>query len=222
MLLPPMPVQKSFVSQVEMLRQATNKCNAGMNDIHAMLQTLMAQAFTGELTADWEAANAGDIAKQTAFHERLPRLLVLALLAEKAKRASRTAAEVLVTALMKYAFLLQMEGNGGRRWLYQFVPYHYGPFAKELYADLEKLQADGLVTVENDTEEDKTRIALADPAKAEETLADLPEDLREDAATVIETYGELDHNALLKTVYEKYPAYARKSRLRKGARKKGK
>lgn len=39
---------------------------------------------------------------------------------------------------------------------------------------------------------------------------------------LIETYGHLSHNALLKAVYKKYPAYARKSRLRKGARRRGK
>jgi len=43
--------------------------------------------------------------------------------------------------------------------------------AKELYADLEKIQAEGMVTVENDAEENKTRIALANPSKAEAALA---------------------------------------------------
>lgn len=177
--------------------------------------SLLSRAFTRELTADWEAANAEWIAQQQALYERLSRLLVLALLVEKAKRARRTAAEVLVTALMKYVFLLQMEGNAGRRRLYHFVPYHYGPFAKKLYSDLEALQNEGLVRVENDEEEDKTRITLVDSSKAEEVLASLPEDLKQDAAAIVETYGDLDHNALLKTVYEKYPAYARKSRLRR-------
>jgi type I restriction enzyme S subunit len=101
-----------------------------------LFSNLLSRAFTGELTAEWEAANAEWIAERQAFYERLPRLVILALLAEKAKRAGRAAATVLITALMKYVFLFQMEGNGGRRRLYQFVPYHYGPFAKELYTDL--------------------------------------------------------------------------------------
>jgi len=70
------------------------------------------------------------------------------------------------------------------------------------------------VRVMNDVEEDKTKITVTDPARAEEALATLPEDLKEDVATIIETYGDLDHNALLETVYEQYPAYARKSRLK--------
>jgi type I restriction enzyme S subunit len=32
---------------------------------------------------------------------------------------------------------------------------------------------------------------------------------------ILDAYGDLDHNALLKTVYEKYPAYAKKSRVHK-------
>ncbi len=47
----------------------------------------------------------------------------------------------------------------------------------------------------------------------EETAA-ASEDPKEDAATIIETYGDLDHNSLPKTVYEKYPVYARKSKLK--------
>jgi type I restriction enzyme S subunit len=212
-LVPPMPVQRSFVGQVETLRQARDKCVLGLDDITTAFQTLMAQAFTGQLTAEWEAANANWIAAQVELHEGLPRLLLLALIRERAARAEKAAqAAVLVTALMKYAFLLQMEGNGRRRF-YHFVPYHYGPFAKELYADLERLQADGLVTVDNDTDEDKTRITLADAAHADAALADLPDVLKEDVASILDAYGDLDHKALLKTVYDKYPAYAKKSRI---------
>jgi len=219
--IPPLKFQQKFLGQYEQWKVSKARLEASLQDAEVTLACLIVRAFSGELTAEWEKANAGEIEKLAAFHERLPRLLVLALLAEKARRAGRKAAEVLVTALMKYAFLFQMEANGRRR-LYQFVPYHYGPFAKELYSDLEKLQADGLVTVENDAGEEKTRIALADPAKAETILSELPEDLKEDAATIIDTYGDLNHNALLKTVYDKYPAYAKKSRLRRKAAKKAK
>ena len=50
---------------------------------------------------------------------------------------------------------------------------------------------------------------------AEEILADLPNDLKEDVAAIIDTYGDLEHNTLLKTVCDRYPAYAKKSRLHK-------
>jgi type I restriction enzyme S subunit len=215
MIVPPITLQQAFCLQANQLMEASQRLKEALGLSSSSFDGLLSRAFTGELTAEWEAANAEEIAKQQAFHDRLPRLLVLALIAEKAKRASRAAAAVLVTALMKYVFLLQMEGNGNRRRLYHFVPYHYGPFAKELYADLKKLHEEGLVTVDTHSEEEKTRIALADPTKAEQALAELPDELKEDVAAITEKYGNLDHSALLKTVYEKYPAYARKSRLRK-------
>ncbi len=218
MIVPPLPLQHSFCLQVNQLAEIAQRLKDGLSIALSSFDGLLSRAFTGELTAEWEAANTEWIAERQALYERLPRLLVLALLVEKAKRARQGAAEVLVTALMKYAFLLQMEGSATRRRLYHFVPYHYGPFAKELYTDLEALQGEGLVRVENDDEEDKTRITLVDPSKAEEALAALPDDLKEDAATIVETYGNLDHNTLLMSVYEKYPAYARKSRLRRRSR----
>jgi len=216
MIIPPIPAQKSFCAQVNQLLDASQRLKEGRDVADSTFRSLLSRAFTGELTAEWEAANAEWIAEQVEFHEQLPRLILLAFLQERANRAGRKAKEaaIFVTAMMKYAFLFQMEGNGRRR-LYQFVPYHYGPFAKDLYADVEKLQEDGLVTVDNDTDEDKTRIILADPTKADDALAVLPDDIKEDISAILNTYGDLDHNALLKTVYEKYPVYAKKSRIRK-------
>jgi type I restriction enzyme S subunit len=215
---PPEPARAHFGKVIAQLLEVEIAAKKACEAANAVLTSLLSRAFSGELTAEWEAANAEWIAEQQTLYERLPKLLLLALLMEKAKRASRAAAEVMLTALMKYAFLLQMEGSATRRRLYHFVPYHYGPFAKEMYTDLDALQREGLVRVERDNEEDKARITLVDPAKAEEVLASLPEDLKEDAATIVKTYGELDHNALLETVYEKYPAYARKSRLKRKRR----
>jgi len=212
--LPNIRLQGKFVSAVEQWVQASERLTGGLKDAGRLFASLMEEAFSGSLTDEWEAANAGWIQEQIKLHERLPRLILLAFIREQFARAEKAAQRtVLITALMKYAFLLQMEGNGRRRY-YQFVPYHYGPFAKEIYDDLEQLKADGLVTVDNNTDEDKTKITLADPAKAEAALSELPDDLKDDVAAILDTYGDLDHKALLKTVYEKYPAYAKKSRAR--------
>ena len=62
----------------------------------------------------------------------------------------------------------------------------------------------------------RLEIFIDDLAKTEVALADLPGDLKEAVAAILDNYGNLDYNALLKTVYNKYPAYAKKSRLRKG------
>jgi uncharacterized protein YwgA len=113
---------------------------------------------------------------------------------------------------MKYVFLLQKEGTTGQT-LYRYVSYKYGPFARELYQDLEALAADGLITV-TEGDEERTEIALA-PSQ-ETTLraevAQLPESLQADVTRVLEQYGSLSHNQLLATVYAKYSAYARRGR----------
>lgn len=175
----------------------------------------MSEAFAGKLTAEWEEINRNWIKDQMRMQERLPCLLLLALIREKITSAQQKAIQknVLVTALMKYAFLLQLEGSSHPR-LYNFIPYYYGPFDKQLYTDLEYLQAEGLVVVNNHTDEDKIRISILDARKVDETLADLPDSLKDDVALIIKTYGNLEHNSLLKTVYDKYPMYATRSRLR--------
>ncbi len=219
--IPPLSQQDFFVQQAEQYLRCRAGMRTGLEDAEKVFSSILSRAFTGELTAEWEEANAEWIAEQQALYERLPRLVLLALIAEKVRRIGRWATEVLVTAVMKYAFLLQMEGNLQRR-LYHFVPYHYGPFAKEVYADLRNLQEEGLIRVDGDADENKTRITLTDLAKVDEALTVLPVELKEDIETIINSYGDLDHNALLKMVYEKYPAYTTKSRVRwsdRGGRK---
>jgi len=214
-IVPPIPLQRTFAMQVEQLTQVIERFkNAGYIADDAF-SNLLYRAFSGELTREWEAENDDAIAARRSLYERLPKLIILAFLHEKAKRIARkgTEAFILVTALMKYTFLLQMEGTTKPN-LYYFVPYHYGPFAKEIYSDLEQLQAEGFIKIDNGLTE-KMRISISKLAKIEELLAELPEDYREDVAAVIDQYGDLEHNSLLEVVYERYPAYAKKSRLHK-------
>jgi len=212
-LVPPESIQLEFVRRVKAIRLTQEKYKKAHFEANATFDNLINQAFTGELTAAWEAAHAEEIAFRQNLHEQLPALLLLAFIQAKADQTMKLDA-MLITALMKYAFLAQMEGESRQR-LFHFVPYHYGPFSKEVYDGLEELQRRGVVTIEESPDEGKTRILLADPAAIVRLLADLPADLRRDAETIVERYGALDHNELLKMVYEKYPAYARKSLLRK-------
>lgn len=252
--LPPLDEQKRFVYAAEEIQAQMEKQTTSVNEAEGIFSMFLSHAFTGELTVEWEAANEKWITERQAFYKRLPRLAVLSLLLERCERAGRDAV-TLITALMKYTFLAQMEGELHRQ-LYRFVPYHYGPCAMELYDDLKALAADGLIAIENDAEEDKTRITLTDPDRTAALLEDeakkddarlaaleqaeeeadaetdpaMPrllkrraetlDALRTDAATILDTYGDLDHTALLKTVYEKYPAYAKKSRAKAKRRRK--
>jgi len=210
--VPPMSRQLKFLDQYEQWKEAKSRLELGYREADATFHALFSVAFSGKLTGEWATANADWIAGQVKLRERLPRLLLLNLIRERVARSEKA---VLMTALMKYAFLFQMEGNGHRRF-YHFVPYHYGPFAKQLYEDLQGLVGEGVVRVENDDDEEKTRITLVDMAKADKMLDDVPEEARADVASIIDTYGALDHRNLLKTVYKKYPAYAKKSKIRRG------
>jgi hypothetical protein len=202
--------QLKYMDQYEQWKEAKSRLELGYREAEATFHALFALAFSGKLTAGWATANADWIDGQVKLRERLPRLLLLSLIPETVARGEKA---VLMTALMKYAFLFQMEGDGHRH-LYHYVPYHYGPFAKQLYEDFQGLVGDGVVGIENDEDEEKTRITLVDMAKADKMLNDVPEEAKADVAAIIDTYGTLDHRNLLKAVNTKYPAYTKKSKIR--------
>ncbi len=68
--LPSIYLQEKFVSAVEQWILASEKLTRGLKDAGCLLASLMDAAFSGELTAEWEAANADWIAEQVTFHER--------------------------------------------------------------------------------------------------------------------------------------------------------
>jgi uncharacterized protein YwgA len=210
--IPPITLQSQFVAAVDQWEQIHRRLTDGLAESKRLFQGVMQQAFIGELTATWEAARADEIAAEQTRRERLPRLVLLDFVRERQRR--RSSEPVLINSLMKYVFLFQNEDTTGQT-LYHFVPYKYGPFARELYQDLEALAAEGFIAV-TESDEERTEIALvpSEETTAQEVIAELPEDLRTAVARVLEQYGSLSHNQLLASVYEKYPVYATKSRLR--------
>ncbi len=244
--LAPKDVQDRFVAAVSRWQDLSLRLSATLKMAVSTQLSLLNHAFTGELTSEWEATRREAIDAEQALHARLPQLVLLGFLREHTRRAAGAAAAagLWLTGLMKYAFLLQMEGAAKDR-LYHFVPYHYGPFARDVYTDLEALREQGLIAVEPYGEESsaygadnggllrvaeaiapygstkprkvetpRMDITIADARAVDRTLQDLPVDLREDIGVILDAYGDLAHNALLKAVYEKYPAFAKKSKLR--------
>jgi Type I restriction modification DNA specificity domain len=210
---PPLVLQQKFVAAVEQWEQIHGRLTHGLAESKILFQGLTQRAFAGELTATWEDEYAKEIAADQARRERLPRLVLLDFVRERQQHCPSE--PVLITSLMKYVFLLQKEGTTGQT-LYHFVPYKYGPFARELYQDLATLAAEGFIAV-TETDEERTEIALVPSTEAtvQEVIGKLPEDLRADITRVLERYGSLSYNQLLTTVYETYPAYATKSRIRR-------
>lgn len=227
--VPPLYVQKQIVlilEKADNLRQIIPTAND-------LLKSLLSLAFTGELTASWEAEHTEEIATQVAVLERLPRLTLLAFI-RRAQQQMRQRT-ILVTALMKYAFLFQMERRL-RQPIYNFVPYKFGPFAKEVYSDLNTLQDEGLLSVKKEVriasrKDVAEELATYRPARDEyyieisipygkdkevdTAIKELDEQILGDIDSIINKYGHLDHDALLDVVYERYPKFARRSQRRR-------
>ena len=91
---------------------------------------------------------------------------------------------------------------------YDFVPYKYGPFSFTLYRDLELLRQYGYVTTGDE-------IALC-----EHTLSQTQGETRKLAASmvsavsdIVDRYGALNPNALIRGIYRRYPWFALNSEL---------
>ena len=220
---PWLPLEKQRALQEMLVRLESVRVSSSESGATsaAALASLSARAFSGELTADWERQNAEEIAAHQRVHEELPRLVLVGLLNAAQREARRRA--VMLTALMKYAFVFQMQ-NRTRQRLYAFRPYKYGPFASEIYDHLGVLEADGLVRQREggrsgEREWHRIELTRKGRAYAEELLPAFDPDLVEELAAVAREYGPLEHDALLDRVYEEYPEFARKSvRGRRGAR----
>lgn len=127
------------------------------------------------------------------------------------------------TRLQKMVFLLQKEleksdrkGVMGER--YEFIPYDYGPFSKELYDDLDELIDDQFVDDEEEElqsgkvkyiyeiEEEGQELVNSQSVEWEEVRAVL-----EFAREIKEEYNEMLLSELIELVYSDYPDYAEKS-----------
>jgi len=217
-------IQQEFAEQVRQIESLRDRQSHTRATLDALFQTLLARAFRGELVTGITLAEAFDLSQRQAT--------LLALLAAAAE--VRQPEPVHITPLMKYAFLFQQEGGRAARaddqlalplaaearalylpgeW-YDFVPHKYGPFAKELYDDLEALEAAGLVERRHppkakESLREKTAIYLADEkAEAIHDLVDsLPAEVRQGTEAIVTEYGSLDQKDLLDVVYRRYPEY---------------
>lgn len=204
-LLPPLELQRRFAEIAEDVHFNQQRQAEAGRALDALYQSLSAQAFTGQLTAQWRE----DQKARIRLSEQ--QLAILALLSTL---AGRNIKRVLITALMKYLFLMQMEGKG--RKLYRFISYKYGPFAREVYDDLEALKERGLISismVESGAERERTEIAFHDIQQEdlEKLLQHLPAETRDSIKRIVDSYGGLSLNGLLDYVYEKYPEFAVRS-----------
>lgn len=112
------------------------------------------------------------------------------------KRAGGSASRLLLT---KWAFLLAQEtpSQGGKAF-YQFLPYHYGPYSFSLAQEMSALVRDGFIEEPHGKTWSLTRAGFQDDPI-------LPVDIERDAAGVMRKYGAASLEALLDSIYTRYP-----------------
>jgi type I restriction enzyme S subunit len=173
--LPPMEMQRKFLLRVEQWDRAVSQSTEAIYLAARTVDALRSLAFSGKLTAEWEATHEEWIAERQAFSERLPRLAILAVLLAWREHTGGDSA-MPVAVVVRYLFLAQVEGELRHR-LYSFLPGEDGPFSSGIIDDLRVLEADGLLTVHGDLLARTAQIGLVDSRRAyalleEETRGD--------------------------------------------------
>lgn len=126
------------------------------------------------------------------------------------------------TRLQKLMFLIQkrLEEQGEQlSWGYQFRPYDYGPFAKELYDDLDRLRRrDFVAEREQRLDDDVIQYDYVLTPKGEKCIRERLgephlEGLAETAEAVKDDFNDIPLQQLIDYVYSEYPEYAENSVL---------
>ena len=97
--------------------------------------------------------------------------------------------------------------------LYDFKPYHYGPFDATIYKDADRLHEDGLVLRAPSREGawTDTMITPSGSGRANELQEQLDSSTIDEISKIVERVQSLSFNQLLKGVYEDHPEYLQNS-----------
>lgn len=126
------------------------------------------------------------------------------------------------TRFEKLVFLVQKQVIEERKSslsddLYHFRPLHFGPFSEEVFDDFSALQVLNLASVSGDGSEDQV-FSITDRGKrALERLLDanpVAGRVFSEVEKLKKTYGKLDLNALVGSVYRTYPEFTSRSIIR--------
>jgi uncharacterized protein YwgA len=118
--------------------------------------------------------------------------------------------------VMKGMFLFAQSGIPRQTERYEFVPYDWGPFSRDVYTDLEALQSDGLlVAVPEGSRYAAYRVTDAGRQRAEHVQPTLPADATRRLGEIKATVTSKSFLELLEYVYERHSAFAQRRRLRR-------
>ena len=117
--------------------------------------------------------------------------------------------------IMKGMFLLSKEGPPEVRHLFAFEPYHYGPFDKRVYSDLDALELAGLVASEQLSGQNRRlfRPTGAGKRRAREIETSFSPEVARKVREIKQLVTSMSFLQLLRYVYQRHPAYAVRSRV---------
>lgn len=129
-----------------------------------------------------------------------------------------------VTRVQKLLFLLNEETEYAEEYgapvLFEFVPYDMGPFAVEVYEELEFLEEIDAISIEGQDKGDLPDEApevfqLTEKGEkiARQIQSVLDPKVRDDLREFVEKYADMDLEQLLRYVYEEYPKMAEESKI---------
>ena len=97
--------------------------------------------------------------------------------------------------------------------LYEFEPYHYGPFNGDIYADADDLESQGyLVSVGSTSGTWLDRAITTEGAKRVEVVEQqLPRPIRDYIHTIVEWSQSMSFSQLVRSIYAEYPEYRQNS-----------
>ena len=127
-------------------------------------------------------------------------------------REGRDAAPIDPLRLMKTLFVVSQQLDLETPDFYQFVPYSYGPFAREIYPDLDQLEYEELIeAVPNPGRTWPRYRATSTGAEAAATLVAAGGWRADHLLTVRDWAASISFRDLLRSVYQQWPEYAQNS-----------
>lgn len=112
--------------------------------------------------------------------------------------------------LQKTVFLFQKaieEGNWNKMLAskYEFVPYDYGPFCKQVYRDVSAARVEGLADVDESSRYVQYAATSIGKQQAEQSLEDLPAPLANHMRDLAKWVRQQSFSGLVGSIYRKYP-----------------
>jgi uncharacterized protein YwgA len=124
------------------------------------------------------------------------------------------------TRLQKLIFLMQQESEGeiseSLNEDYEFVPYDYGPFSKEVYQDLDSMSGELVRTKKERTADGNTKYSYRLTEEGQKFVEDNltkreGEQIMDWAKALRNQYEDVYLSDLIEEVYSKYPQFAKNS-----------